>query len=337
MIWAKIKRTRHALALTICVFAIVSCSQSNNAKTTDIELDVQAIETVLTELEGNDEGFEYSVWLGPPDGPAWYSYSDKTIMPAASAIKTAILIEFFSGKSKTLDAPFTELSALLDNPDSQAIAHFSPEQQLAVRTELKGLTSRQLAEAMIHKQHIETNIAYNAAANVIMEYFGGPQALTKRMHSRFPQAQELKLARYMLADRQKNEDNLLNAHSLAVVLGELANPVQPDKIRSEIRTVLWLEKDDIRGDHYYKGGSLSSMPQVRIEAGWWEKNCRASVYVVIAHNPVTLRSKPNYKKLRANLKRLSNVVQNSGIHMRNTIKASQSAANCGTGKKFDAE
>jgi hypothetical protein len=170
-----------------------------------------------------------------------------------------------------------------------------------------------------------------------MEYFGGPQALTERMHSRFPQAQELTLARYMLADRQKNDDNLLNAQSLAVVLGELANPAQPDKLRSEIRSVLWLEKDDIRGDHYYKGGSLSSMPQVRIEAGWREKDCRASVYIVIAHNPITESSKPNYDKVRANLKRLSNVVQNSGIHMRNTIKASQSATYCGTGKKFGKE
>ena len=323
--------------MAICVFVIVSCSQSNSVGKTDVELDIQAIESVLNELETNDAGFEYSVWLGPPGGPAWYSYNDKAIMPAASAIKTAILIEFFNDKIESLDAPFAEMSALLDNPDSQAIAHFSPEQQLAVHTELKGLTARQLAEAMIHKQHIETNIAYNAAANVIMEYFGGPQALTKRMHSRFPQAQELKLARYMLADRQKNDDNLLNAHSLAVVLGELANPAQPDKLRSEVRSVLWLEKDDIRGDHYYKGGSLSSMPQVRIEAGWWEKDCRASVYVVIAHNPITGSSKPNYKKLRANLKRLSNVVQNSGVHIRNTIKASQSTTYCGTGKKFNKQ
>ncbi|MBL4870929.1 MAG: hypothetical protein JKX72_08245 [Robiginitomaculum sp.] len=124
---------------------------------------------------------------------------------------------------------------------------------------------------MIHKQHIKTNAAYNAATNLVIEYFGGPQALSELIHRRFPRAQELKLARYMLADRKKHDDNLHNAHTLAAILAELANSSQPDLLRSEIRTVLWLEKDDMRGGHYYKGGSLSFLPQVLIEAGWWEK------------------------------------------------------------------
>lgn len=325
MIISAVKRARGMLVMALCAFVIVSCSRSDEAAQAAIELDIQAIESALAALEDNDEGYEYSVWLGGSDNQAWYSHNAKAIMPAASAIKTAILIEFFSDKIETLDVPFAELAAILDNPDSQAIAHFTPEKQEAARAELKGLTARQLAEAMIHKQHVQSNAAYNAAANVIMEYFGGPQALTERIHRRYPQAQELTLARYMLADRQKNDDNLLNAFSLAMVLGELANTTQPDMLRSEIRTVLWLEKDDIRGDHYYKGGSLSSMPQVRIEAGWWEKNCRASVYVVIAHNPITASSKPDYDEVRTNLKHLSDIVQNSGIHMRDTLHARHSA------------
>jgi len=171
---------------------------------------------------------------------------------------------------------------------------------------------------MLHKQHVETNAAYNAAANVIIEYLGGPGALTERIHRRFPQAQDLTIARYMLADRQKNDDNLLSAHALAVVLADLANAAPSDKLGTEVRTVMWLETDDTRGEHYYKGGSLSSMPQVRIEAGWWEQDCAASVYVVIAANPLKTGNAANYDKLRANLAQLSKQVQDTGIDIRGT-------------------
>ncbi len=323
-----VKKIKTAIAIAMCSFVVMSCSRPDGAAQPNIDLDIQAIEFELAGLEGNDEGFEYSVWLGPPDGQAWYSYNSKAIMPAASAIKTAILVEFFDDKIQTLDQPFVELQALLENPEGQAIAHFTPEKQTSARTELKSLTARQLAEAMIHKQHVETNAAYNAATNVIIEYFGGPQALSERIHQRFPKAHDMVLARYMLADRQKNDDNLLSAQALALVLGELASSARPDKLRAEARSVMWLEKDNMRGDHYYKGGSLSSMPQVRIEAGWWEKDCRASVYVVIAKNPLTANSKPNYDKLRANLAQLSKVVQGAGVNIRGTKQTNQPATHC---------
>jgi len=297
----------------LMALGVMSCAQSDA-----IDSGIKSIERTITQLESGDDGFEYSAWLGGPGGEIWYSRNAHTIMPAASAIKTVILIEFFSEKAGVLDEPFTELNALLDNPDAKAIAHFSPEKQKAVRTELRDLTPRQLAEAMLHKQHVETNAAYNAAANVIIEYLGGPGALTKRIHQRFPQAQDLTIARYMLADRQKNDDNLLSAHGLAVVLAALANAAPSDKLSTEVRTVMWLETDDMRGEHYYKGGSLSSMPQVRIEAGWWEKDCTASVYVVIAANPLKTGNAQNYDKLRANLARLSKQVQDTGIDIRGT-------------------
>jgi len=312
-----------SLIMGICALGVISCSQSDDAPQLPIDTGIKSIERTIIRLESGDDDFEYSVWLGGPDGEVWYSRKAQTIMPAASAIKTVILIEFFSEKADVLDEPFIELNTLLDNPDAQAIAHFSPEKQKAARTELRDLTPRQLAEAMLHKQHIETNVAYNAAANVIIEYLGGPQALSERIHRRFPQAQDLKIARYMLADRQKNDDNLLSADALAVVLAALANASPPDKLGTEVRTVMWLETDDVRGEHYYKGGSLSSMPQVRIEAGWWEKDCTASIYVVIAANPLKTGNAPNYDKLRANLAQLSKQVQDTGIDIRDAKPTGQ--------------
>ncbi len=307
----------------LIALGVASCSLSDVPPQRPIDTGIKSIERTITKLESGDDGFEYSAWLGGPGGEVWYSRKAQTIMPAASAIKTVILIEFFSEKAGVLDEPFIELNALLDNPDAKATAHFSPEKRKAARTELRDLTPRQLAEAMLHKEHIESNAAYNAAANVIIEYLGGPQALSERIHRRFPQAQNLTIARYMLADRQKNDENLLSAHALAMVLTALANASPSDKLGTEVRAVMWLETDDIRGEHYYKGGSLSSMPQVRIKAGWWEKDCTASVYVVIAVNPLKAGNVPNYDKLRANLTQLSKQVQDIGIDIRNTKPAGQ--------------
>jgi len=117
----------------LIALGVMSCAQSGA-----IDTGIKSIERTITQLESGDDGFAYSVWLGGPGGEVWYSRKAHTIMPAASAIKTVILVEFFSEKAGVLDEPFTELNALLDNPDGKAIAHFSPEKQKAARTELRG-------------------------------------------------------------------------------------------------------------------------------------------------------------------------------------------------------
>lgn len=309
-----------AILLTVFVAACASCQPARENQQDVIGSEIKTIEPAVAEMEARDAGsIQYSVWLGPPDGDAWYRHDASTVRPAASAIKTAILIEFFSEQIESLDQPFAALGDIINSQESAAIRHFDAEQQAETRNELRDLTARQLAEAMIHKEHIETNAAYNAAANVIIEYLGGPAALTERLQQRFPRADGLQIARYMLADRQENGDNLLTAESLATILRYLAVGTANDELRDAVRAVLLLETDETRGDHYYKGGTLTSVPQVRIEAGWWDYRGAACVYVVIASRPVAT-GEENFDVLRSNLSELSQRVQDAGIRIRDAVR-----------------
>ncbi len=242
-----------AILLTAFVAALSSCQPAQETLQDIIESEIRTIEQAVAETEsGSADSVEYSVWLGPPDGDVWYRHNTDVVRPAASAIKTAILIEFFSEQIESLDQSFDALADIINSPESAAVRHFDTEQQAAARDELRDLTARQLAEAMIHKEHIETNAAYNAAANVIIEYLGGPAALTERLHRRFPRADGLQIARYMLADRQQNNDNLLTAESLATILRYLALDTATDELRDDVRAVLLLETDETRGEHSIK-------------------------------------------------------------------------------------
>ncbi len=305
------------ILLTVLVATGSACHQTDEVRRGTVSIPTQAIVTEIARLEKNSaDGVEYSVWLGKPNGEVQYQHNANRVRPAASAIKTAILIEFLSAQIDSLDNPFDALDAILDNPKSPAIRHFDAEQKADVQKELRGLTVRQLAEAMIHKEHIETNAAYNAAANVIIEYLGGPKALTERVRQRFPAAPGLQIARYMLADRKTHADNLLTAASLATVLRFLAQSTPADELHAAARNVLLLETDAERGDHYYKGGTLTSDPQVRIEAGWWDYRGAAFVYVVIATRPMAASSAEDFEQLHSNLGELSQVVQSAGFRIR---------------------
>ena len=315
-----IRKSLSVLFIGAVTLVIASCSSPDESLEFSVEEEISKIENAVARLEVDGSNIQYSIWLGSPDGDAWYRRNADVQRPAASAIKTAILLEFFSEQINSLDTPFAASTDIIDNPLSPAIGHFDLAQQAAVRRELRGLTSRELAEAMIHKKHVETNAAYNAAANVIIEYLGGPAALTARVRDRFPQADGLEIARYMLADRQKNADNLLTAESLALVLKRLAQNTLNDALGDAARSVMLLESDASRGDHYYKGGTLTSEPQVRIESGWWDDQGTACIYVVIATRPAGDGN--DFDELRANLGELSMVVQEVGIHLRDALQAS---------------
>ncbi len=315
-----IKTSLPVLFVGVLALMMTSCSPPVESSKSSNAQEVSKIEDAVAQLESDGGDIQYSIWLGSPDGDAWYRHNADIQRPAASAIKTAILLEFFSEQIDSLDLPFAALNDIIDNPLSPAINHFEISQQAVVRRELRGLTSRELAEAMIHNKHVESNAAYNAAANVIIEYLGGPTALTQRVRHRFPQADGIQIARYMLADRQKNADNLLTAESLSLVLQRIAKGTSTDALSNAVRAVMLLESDVSRGDHYYKGGTLTSEPQVRIEAGWWDNQGTACIYVVIATRPVGGGN--DYDKMRSKLEGLSKMVQEVGIQIRDDLHAS---------------
>ena len=302
--------------VTLLCILLAACTTDSEPQSNIVEQESARIDAALAHLETTGTAnVEYSVWLGPASGPAWYRHNAETVRPAASAIKTALAIEFFADRIESLDQAVSSIDTIVNDPDAAAIRHFDAEQKQAARQDLPGLTARQLVEAMLHKQHVNSNAAYNAAANVIIEYLGGPAAATTRIHRRFPSAKDLVIARYMLADRNTNDDNLLTADALATVLQHLTAGGAGTDLNATVRAAMLLDTGTSTGEHYYKGGTLSSVPQVRIEAGWWEQQGQAAIYVVIATRDNADGGDAAFEKLKSELAELSSLVQEAGNHL----------------------
>lgn len=305
--------------LIVCAISVSSCSTYIACPPDPRASETCVINDQLFKLyKTSSDNINYSVWLGKANGGIWFQHNTQQIMPAASAIKSAILIEFFDLKLSSLDSPFIEASDIIGNSDSPAISHFNGELIESIQSELKGLTARELAQAMIHKKHVQSNAAYNAATNVVIEYLGGPKVVTKLIHNRISGSQGIVVDRYMLADRQENGDNLLTAESLAAVLRFIAGNNSNNELLTSVSDVLWLETDKSGASHYYKGGSLSSTPQVRIKAGWWDKEDSGFIYVVIATNSSTNSNREDFDAMSAELTAFSELIQQVGFRILDT-------------------
>ena len=80
----------------------------------------EAVREVLDEAE---PGTELSVWVGPPTGEPWYERDVDVSHPAASAVKTAYLVELFDAYAGRLDEPLEGIDGVLA-PTHPAVVHF---------------------------------------------------------------------------------------------------------------------------------------------------------------------------------------------------------------------
>jgi len=224
-----------------------------------------------------------SVWLGT-DEEAWISTDAEVIRPAASAIKPAILIELMSKYEENLDQLLECGREVLEDADHPALRHYSAEDRTEVAAALAGASARRIGEIMIHGRGV-SNAVYNAATNLAIADLGGPARVTEAIHRRDPSFRGLAVRRYMLADRAATGDNTATAASLAAVLQRLAARDVPGLTPATVeavRAALELEADSEQGAHFFKSGALDSSPPVRIRSGWYERDGRALVYVVVA-------------------------------------------------------
>jgi hypothetical protein len=235
-----------------------------------------------------------AVWFGTPDGEALLTWNADTPMPAASAIKAAYLIEAFAAQADAkpsfvafpdavptltdvpfappagLDAPLPGADAVLADAGHPAVAHFAPEQRATAMRLLGGQSAHRVCEAMISSKGVD-NATYNVAANLVTARFGGPAALTQRLHARDPRFAGLQVRRYMLADRRTNGDNTATAAALAAVHQALARGRVPGLATATVmacRRVLADGQDDARRAVFRKDGALDSAPATRTRAGW---------------------------------------------------------------------
>ena len=235
-------------------------------------------------------GLGRSIWIGTADGEPLYEESPDTPRPAASSIKTAYLVEFFSDRADTLDEPVPGALDVVGDPEHPAITHFDAETQAEIKAHLETADARTVGLYMIRGTGV-SNAVYNAAANLVTAFLGGPPELTGRIKTRHPDFAGIHSRRYMLAARDVTGDHEATAASLAAVLAAIARGDVPGvfpETHEAMRDVLFLEDTD-DGRHFYKGGSLNSNPITRVLSGYFETSGeppgRQLVYAFMAEIP----------------------------------------------------
>jgi hypothetical protein len=242
--------------------------------------------TIEQSLRENPEGMEASVWVGGVAGDPWYEWGASTPRPAASAVKTALLIEFFAKHAGQLDGPLPETAKMLDDDSHPAVVGLPIGEQDRIRSGLEGSTVRRLAEIMMGK--VDTpNEVYNAAANVIIADLGGPDGATEKIRNRMPEFAGITIGRYMLAARAPR-DNEATAASLAAALRCLARRAVPgvdQKTIEAMREAVETQEDPLVGTCYRKDGDLYTDPLAVVRSGWCENARGIIVFVVMTMQP----------------------------------------------------
>lgn len=223
-----------------------------------------------------------ALWCGSPGKSPQIVLQQDAELPCASSIKAAFLVELFTAHADALDAPLPGADAVLADDQHPAIAHFAAAFRANARRDLTGQSVRRIGEAMISGKGVD-NPTYNIAANLVIAHFGGPSAMTARLHARRPAWHGLQVRRYMLADRTVHGDNTATARSLAAVHAGLATgelPGVPAAARDAACAVLRVA-DGNGAERFRKGGALDSDPVTRVEAGWTADATGVRVHVVI--------------------------------------------------------
>ena len=252
-------------------------------------------------IEGLAPGVRVGVdaWRGPAPGaeasPA-VAWEAEQVLPTASSIKTAIMIEMFARFPKALDQPAPGLDEILKD-DHPAIAHFAPPQRDAIRAGLSGASVRRIGRVMLGSEGA-SNLVYNAASNVAIALLGGPDETTRRIHERAPEFAPIMVRRYMLTDRKARGDNEATAAALLAVVRRLALRDLPGLDAATVeacRMVVQVSDDPARGRRRSKGGALDSLPITRVSSGWYERPGEPPVAFVVmlalaapGENPMTL-------------------------------------------------
>lgn len=259
---------RYALALMLL---------AGLARAGDLDSEIKA-------LAGPD--VRVGIWFGPagPGGPATYELEPARSLPAASTVKTAILVELYAEHHAALDEPLgAPLDAVLADDRHPALAPFSAKDRAEVRAAFAGASARTVARIMMASQKA-SNSVYNGAANLAIALLGGPAATTEKVHARWSPG--IQVARYMLASRTKNGDNEATPAALAAVLRAVASgkiPGLDDATAAAAKDAMAKAKDDpALGAHVFKEGNLDSDPMTMVKTGFFAGGKNGPVVYVVA-------------------------------------------------------
>lgn len=281
-------------AVGLAVMTALLALGAGIARADDAGLD-KRVEGVLA---GPGDAVQAGVWFGVPSGEPIYQRAAKLAMPAASVVKTAILIELFAAHAGHLDdALGAAAEAVLGDDKHAAMAPFSAAPREEVRAALRGASARTVGAIMMGSKSV-SNAVYNGAANLAIASLGGPVEVTAKVHARDVAFGGVAVRRYMLASRTANGDNDATPASLAAVLaaiatGQVPGGVDPATVEA-MAQVMMKASDPVLGAHRHKEGNLDSDPMVCIKTGFYVrgKGKPPLVYVVGA----MLSAKPTGKR-----------------------------------------
>ncbi|MBI5852226.1 MAG: hypothetical protein HZB39_14525 [Planctomycetes bacterium] len=263
-----------ALAL-LALLGACTAAPAHRVDVARIEHDVENL------LAGHGSPVRAGLWLGDARSALWSRDAERA-MPAASAIKTAFLVEWFAEHAAGLDERPSAFAALCADTTHPAFTHFEAPLRSEIARDLSHASVREVGRAMIRGTGVSNGV-YNAAANLVTAALDGPAALTARIHARDPAFASIHGRRYMLAARNAG-DNEASPASLAAVLqriagGDLAGV--DDATLAAIRDVMRGRDDPRFGAHWQKSGALDTDPITRVESGCFPLDGTPLVYVVM--------------------------------------------------------
>ena len=168
--------------LLVCVRVYSAAYEAQPVHADGPRVDAHALDAKIRSLlDTHGAGIKASVWVGGPTGPAWYTWQPDEVRPTASAVKTALLVEFFARYASRLDQPPPGLDDVLGE-GSPAFRHYSAAKRKEVRQALAGMSVRKLGRVMMGSDPANVDV-YNGAANVVIALLGGPEESTKAIRA----------------------------------------------------------------------------------------------------------------------------------------------------------
>ena len=246
------------------------------------------VETQIQALLGST-GVEFGVHVVLAGKGVLLSRNASVPRHAASAIKTAILVDLLRFRGDQLDQVPRGVEALLQVGTHPAFAGFLPEELARAREHLPGRTYLELARIMMGRTDAPNEV-YNAACNVIMVKLGGPPAIARRLHDLDPALEGIDIHRYMQSwngdgDNTATPEALVNLYSMT---SSRSVPGLGAECVSTLRSLLLEDGDGGPGSIFGKVGTLYPEPMVRVHAGFQDRAGGDLVFAVmgeVSHPP----------------------------------------------------
>jgi len=245
------------------------------------------LDSRIAALGFGEDGTELGIEIVIEGKGVIYSRSPREPRAAASAIKSAIVLDLFLSMGDQLDQVPPGAEALLGYHTHPAFYGFTRDELVRARRQLAGRSYLDLARIMMGRTDAGNEV-YNAACNLVMVKLGGPEAITRRLAALDPGLEGIDINRYMEAWKGDG-DNRATPEALVTLYRMALSGHVPGLDPAHVtlwRSLLLAEGDGGPGSRYEKLGTLYPEPMVRVHAGYQVRPGGALIYAIMGEIPV---------------------------------------------------